>query len=92
MSRPNGPSDAWTIGSTPTISWGNNLGALENVRLESRDGGATYPTVMLASTPSDGKQKMTVSPAWAAPNARVRVVWVADPSRFDTSNAAFPIQ
>jgi hypothetical protein len=90
--RPNGPADAWTIGSAPAIMWTHNLGILENVRLElSLDGGSTYPTVMVASTPSDGKQKVTVPPGWATPNARVRVVWVADPSRFDTSDGSFAI-
>ena len=93
VSKPNGAADVWTVGTSPTITWSSNLGTLENVRLElSLDGGSTYPIVMLPSTPSDGRQAVTVTPDWVTPNARVRVVWVANPSWFDVSDASFRIQ
>ena len=68
----------WTTGTKAAISWANNLGALENVRIElSKDSGASYPVVILPNTPSDGKQSVTVQGSWG-PQAttRVRITWV----------------
>lgn len=67
----------WTPGNTETITWSvNNTTALvgsANVDiLLSTDGGFTYPTVLLANTPNDGTQIITV-PNVTAANCRVMV-------------------
>jgi hypothetical protein len=67
----------WTPGNTETITWSvNNTTALvgsANVDiLLSTDGGFTYPTVLLANTPNDGTQVITV-PSVTAANCRVMV-------------------
>ncbi len=91
LTSPNG-GDAWTIGTSRTITWTSNLGGTENVRLElSLDGGATYPVVLIASTPSDGWQNVTVNQAWQTTQARVRISWVKQPTVADVSDASFNI-
>jgi hypothetical protein len=93
VTRPNGAAHPWTIGTSPTITWAHNLGSLENVRLElSRDGGATYPIVMLPSTKSDGTQKVAVLAPWATTHARVRITWIKNGAWFDASDADFEIR
>ena len=75
--RPNLAGDVWPIGTSRTLSWRDNLGALERVRLElSRDGGTTYATVLSSSSPADGSHVVSVSSLWATTTARVRVAWV----------------
>jgi hypothetical protein len=71
-------SVVWTPGTTETITWnvaGTNAGVTNspnvNIRL-STDGGLTYPTVLLANTPNDGSQAITV-PNVTAPYCRVMV-------------------
>ena len=92
LTRPAGPADGWTIGTTPTITWMHNLGTLDNVKLElSIDGGATFPILLVPSTKSDGKQKVTVQPAWATTQGRVRVTWLHPSAVSATSAANFPI-
>jgi len=83
----------WTIGGSRSVTWSHNLGALENVRIElSKDGGATYPILVLASTPSDGSQGVTVKSAWGSQaTTRLRISWVKDASvRAESGN--FTIQ
>lgn len=70
----------WLQGSSQTITWAVNgtntttaLGGSANVDiLLSTDGGLTYPTTLIAGTPNDGTQAITV-PNVAAPNCRVMV-------------------
>ncbi|MBI2834435.1 MAG: hypothetical protein HYX76_08415, partial [Acidobacteria bacterium] len=89
---PNG-GEIWSIGSKPTVQWSSNLGALERVRLElSQDDGGTYSITMISSTPSDGKQAVSVVGGWATQTARVRIVWLKDAPVADPSNASFKIQ
>jgi hypothetical protein len=91
--QPNGPSDAWAVGTSQVINWIHNLGNLEQVAVDlSRDGGATYDQVVLATTPSDGSQSTPVSGAWASAAARVRIRWLRNAAVADTSNQSFPIQ
>lgn len=69
---------SWTQNASQTITWNvaNTTAApvsTANVRiLLSTDGGLTFPTVLLASTPNDGSQVITV-PNVAAPFCRIMV-------------------
>ncbi|MFN0033471.1 MAG: reprolysin-like metallopeptidase [Saprospiraceae bacterium] len=62
---PNTPL-SWAANSTQTVTWnvaGSDAGAVncDDVKIWlSTDGGLTYPTVILASTPNDGTQSITV--------------------------------
>jgi len=86
---------SWVGGSSQTVTWsvagtsanGVNC-AIVNLRL-STDGGFTYPTVLLASTPNDGAQAITV-PNLPTTTARV-MVEAADNYFFDISNNNFTI-
>ncbi|UOQ52229.1 zinc-dependent metalloprotease [Hymenobacter cellulosivorans] len=85
----------WASGSTQTVTWnvagtsanGVNC-ATVNLRL-STDGGLTYPTLLLANTPNDGSQAITV-PGVGTTAARV-MVEAADNYFFDISNTNFTI-
>jgi hypothetical protein len=83
----------WTIGGPGSLVWSHNLGTLENVRVElSKDGGASFPIVVLASTPSDGGQSVPVQAAWGSQaTTRVRLSWVRIPS-VQAQSANFTIQ
>ena len=85
----------WTGGGTETVEW-NVAGtasapiSVANVRiLLSTDGGQTFPTVLLASTPNDGSQNVPV-PFIASTMARVKVEAVGNVF-FDVSNINFTI-
>jgi hypothetical protein len=79
------PSTAvsWTGGSTQTVSWIVALTtaapiSCANVAIAfSSDGGLTFPTTLLASTPNDGSQEVTI-PNVATTTARVRVACVGN--------------
>ena len=93
VTRPNLSSETWGIGTKQTIQWASNLGSLEKVVIElSRDGGVTYPIVLLSATPSDGKQAVTVQAGWATLTARVRITWLKSASVSDGSDQNFAIQ
>ena len=93
VTTPNSPSDVWTVGTARTVQWANNLGSAEKVLIElSRDGGLTYPIVLFATTPSDGKQSVDVQPSWATSAARVRVTWTKNTAVSDSSDQDFPVQ
>jgi len=86
---------AWSGGSTQTVTW--NVASTTaapvscaNVKiLLSVDGGNTYPTTLLASTPNDGSQSITV-PATTTTTARIRVECTTSPF-FDISDTNFTI-
>lgn len=68
---------SWLQGSTQTITWTVNntntsTGGANVDILLSTDGGLTYPTTLVAATPNDGSQTITV-PNVAAVNCRVMV-------------------
>ncbi len=72
-------SDIWNPGETKTITWSKGSTDLApfnvtNVIIElSIDGGYTFPTVLIASTPNDGSQDIVVPNNNPTNFARVRV-------------------
>ena len=88
-------SASYEGGSTQTINWdvANTTAApvsCANVTiLLSTDGGQTFPTTLLASTPNDGSEPVTL-PAMATSNARLKVQGT-NTIFFDISNNNFSI-
>ncbi len=85
----------WAGGSTQTVTWAvGGSGGTANVRiLLSTDGGNSYgtggATVLLASTPNDGSQTVTI-PNISTGTARIIVEGVSN-IFYDMSNANFTI-
>lgn len=70
-------NQSWLQNSTQTVTWAvNNTNAIAGAAnvdiLLSTDGGLTFPTVLLAGTPNDGSQAITV-PNINAQRARIMV-------------------
>ena len=91
---PNG-GENYFLGSTQTITW-NNAGTtaapfnVANVRISiSSDGGLTYPVEILASTPNDGSEAVTI-PGPVTASARIKVEAIGN-IFFDISNANFTV-
>ncbi len=86
----------WTSGQPATVTWNVSSTDLAPIScanvsiLLSTDGGFTYPITLIASTPNDGSQTITV-PANITTTARVKVQAVGN-IFFDISNANFTIQ
>ena len=82
-------------GSAQTITWdvaNTTLAPVStaNVRiLLSKDGGQTFPTVLLASTPNDGSEVVTI-PAGGSTTARIKVEAIGN-IFFDISDTNFTI-
>ena len=94
VTSPNG-GESFPGGTTQTITW-NDAGTtaapfnVANVKISlSTDGGLTYPTVIVASTPNDGTEALTI-PAVATTTARIKIEAVGN-IFFDISNANFTI-
>lgn len=91
---PNG-NESWTCGSPQTVTWNvasTNLAPVSAANVEIRlstDGGATFPTVLMASTPNDGEEIVTLPGVYSA-NARIRVKAVGN-YFFDLSDRDFTI-
>ncbi|NUO02384.1 MAG: T9SS type A sorting domain-containing protein [Saprospiraceae bacterium] len=96
VSYPNDNFVIWTSGETREVTWDvanttNNLVKCRYVNIKlSTDGGNTYPITLLANTPNDGSEAISV-PNLNTSVARVRVE-AADNIFFDISNANFRIQ
>jgi hypothetical protein len=86
---------SWPGGSSQTITWDVNNTTLPpiscaNVTISlSTDGGQTFPTVLLASTPNDGSEIVTI-PVTPTTTARVKVEAVGNVF-FDISDSDFTI-
>lgn len=91
---PNG-GENYAAGSNQNITWnvvGTNAAPFNvaNVKISfSTDGGLTYPTVLLASTPNDGAEVVAI-PACATTTGRIKVEAIAN-IFFDISNANFTV-
>jgi len=92
VTQPNSPI-VWPVGTTQTVAWdvANTTAApvsCGNVRISlSIDGGNTFPFVLVASTPNDGSETITV-PDFPSTSARVKVEAVGNVF-FDISNPNF---
>ncbi len=86
---------SWAGGSTQNITWSvasttASPVSCANVKISlSTDGGLTFPTVLLATTPNDGTQAVTI-PNTATTTARIKVEAVGN-IFFDISNTNFTI-
>ncbi|HEV7780653.1 MAG TPA: M12 family metallo-peptidase, partial [Chitinophagaceae bacterium] len=94
VTSPNG-GESWAGGSTQNITW-NAAGTtaapfgVANVKISlSTDGGLTYPTVIVASTPNDGSESLAI-PNTPSTTARVKIEAIGN-IFFDISNANFTI-
>lgn len=85
----------WAAGSLQTVTWSvasTNLSPVncQNVNiLLSTDGGYTYPVTVLANTPNDGSQSVTI-PNNPGSTCRIKVE-AADNIFYDISNVNFTI-
>ncbi len=97
VSAPN-TAVTWAGNSSQTVTWSVNATntapvSCSDVRITlSTDGGLTYPTTILASTPNDGSQVITVPNVATTTTARIRVECIfSNYSFFDISNSNFTI-
>jgi hypothetical protein len=89
VTSPNG-GESWSGGSSQTLLW-SSTNLTGNVKIDlSTDGGATFPTVIAASTANDGTEPWTV-PATGTNAARIRLSSVSIPTVTDMSDANFTI-
>ena len=95
VTAPNG-GEIFTGGTTQTITWnvaGTSAAPINvtDVKISlSTDGGLTYPTVLMANTPNDGSEAITI-PCSPAATAKIKIEAVGN-IFFDISNADFTIQ
>ena len=88
VTSPNG-GESWAVGSTHPITW-TSVGLTGNVGIElSRDGGATWATI-ITSTPNTGTASWTVTGPGTT-QARILIGSSDYPGDYDTSDANFTI-
>ena len=94
VTSPNG-GEIYNGGSLQTITWNavNTDQApfnVANVKISlSTDGGLTYPTIIIASTPNDGSEVLTI-PSVVSTTAKMKIEAIGN-IFFDISNANFII-
>ncbi|HYC28835.1 MAG TPA: zinc-dependent metalloprotease family protein, partial [Chitinophagaceae bacterium] len=94
VTSPNG-GESYPGGLVQNITWnvaGTNAAPINvsNVRITlSTDGGLTYPTELVASTPNDGSEALVI-PSIATTGARIKIEALGN-IFFDISNANFTI-
>jgi len=87
---------SWAGGSTQTVTWqvnNTNVGPVNcaQVRISlSTDGGQTFPVILLAATPNDGTETVTLPSGMASTQARLKIEAVGN-IFFDISDANFAI-
>ena len=93
VNSPNLGSEIWYAGETKTVTWAvnstNTLSANVTIKL-SLDGGYTYPITLLANTPNDGTQTITV-PNTITKKTRIKIE-ASSNIFFDISNQNFEIK
>jgi subtilisin-like proprotein convertase family protein len=95
VTQPNTASASWTANSTQQVTWnvaGTTASPISaaNVKISlSTDGGTTFPTVLVASTPNDGVENVSV-PNITSASGRVKVEAIGN-IFFDVSDANFSI-
>jgi hypothetical protein len=95
VTAPNTTGISWQAGTTQTVTWsvnGSDQAPVNcaNVKISlSTDGGFTWPVVLVASTPNDGTETITV-PNNPTTTARIKVEAVGN-IFFDINNANFAI-
>jgi hypothetical protein len=88
---PNG-GEAWTVGTVQTVRWTGNLGKRETVDIQlSKDGGATWSTVLAAKV-DKGSHNFTLDGSWVTESGRVRILWSRNTAVSDQSNANFTVR
>jgi hypothetical protein len=91
LTSPNG-GERWSGGAAAAVTWMNNLGGYESIRLDlSTDGGQTFATTVVPSTASDGSHTVIPTSGWASGQAVMRGQWLSDAAVSDVSNSAFTI-
>jgi hypothetical protein len=95
VTSPNG-GESWGENTSQTVTWtveSTDLPPISvaNVRITmSLDAGLTYPITLLASTPNDGSESVTLPPCNLTMTARIRVEAIGN-IFFDISDADFSI-
>jgi hypothetical protein len=96
VTAPNVAGIKWAANTTKKVTWdvaGTSAAPIStaNVKISlSTDSGLTFPTVILASTPNDGTEDITV-PNMPSTTARIKVEAVSN-IYFDMSNVDFEIE
>jgi hypothetical protein len=91
VTAPNG-GEVWPVASSQTIAW-SRVGSVANVELEySRNAGATFPEIIIASTGAAAGSYSWTVPDDIGSTMRVRVSDASDSSVFDVSDGNFKIR